>query len=117
MNYKIFKTAHRANKRRQQRIQQRTADSDSTRQHQAFTAGFKLAKTIVIILGCFCGCWFPLMVSNAIQIYANIFTVDLITYGNMALYFAVLNSALNPGIYAWKINTFRAALFRLFGRN
>ncbi len=92
-------------------------ESDLQRERNAVKSGMRFVKTILIVLGVFCGCWFPFLTLVVIQIYGNIYTVSMTMYTNIAGYLAMGNSLMNPIIYSIRMETFQGALFRLLGRD
>ncbi len=67
---------------------------------------------VLLILGCFTICWLPYFVVACTQIYR--ITENSSTVAYMAAFtLAMCNSAINPGIYAWKNSNFRQAFTNL----
>ncbi|KAK3094515.1 hypothetical protein FSP39_002759 [Pinctada imbricata] len=71
----------------------------------------KAAKTIGIIMGCFCVCWFPFFIVNVIDPLIG----HKITYvpWTIALWLGYLNSMLNPFLYYNFNRSFKTAFNRL----
>ncbi|XP_059141813.1 uncharacterized protein LOC131929564 [Physella acuta] len=71
----------------------------------------KYAKTLALVIGVFLALWFPYLIYIfALTISAIKFNIWLQTY---LILLAVLNSGINPWIYAFKNNEFRAAFRRM----
>lgn len=71
----------------------------------------KAAKTIVIIMGCFCICWFPFFIMNIIDPLIG-YKIDYVPW-TIALWLGYVNSALNPFLYYNFNRGFRLAFRRL----
>ena len=79
-------------------------------------SNLRMTKTALIVLGTFYGCWTPLFLVIAIQVYRD--KVDLYnkTLNNIRVFttlLAVLNSGINPIIYAARIASFRLEFKRI----
>ena len=79
----------------------------------------KVAKTLSIIIGLFCGCWLPYTYD---YLYMTIhFSVDPSSFprrlANILLPLLVLNSLINPVIYARKMPAFRREFVRILSCN
>lgn len=67
----------------------------------------KAAKTLCIIMGCFCLCWAPFFVTNIVDPF-----VDYTVPGQVwtaFLWLGYINSGLNPFLYAFLNKSFRRA--------
>ncbi|CAL1527787.1 unnamed protein product, partial [Lymnaea stagnalis] len=72
----------------------------------------KYAKTLALVIGVFLALWFPYLVYIFIQTVCPIrFDIWVTTY---LILLAAFNSGINPWIYAFKNNEFRAAFKRMF---
>ncbi|XP_069140043.1 5-hydroxytryptamine receptor 4-like [Argopecten irradians] len=71
----------------------------------------KAAKTISIIMGCFCVCWFPFFILNIIDPLIG-YKIPYIPW-TVALWLGYLNSMLNPFLYYNFNRAFRIAFRRL----
>ncbi|XP_064159010.1 adenosine receptor A2b-like [Anguilla rostrata] len=88
------------------------AGSPSLLQHQVHAA-----KSLAIIVGLFALCWLPVHVLNCLTLFcARLHKPPAVMY--MAIVLSHANSAVNPAIYAYRIQdfreTFRRILFRHF---
>ncbi|XP_049729976.1 5-hydroxytryptamine receptor 4 isoform X4 [Elephas maximus indicus] len=80
------------------------ADQHSTHRMRTET---KAAKTLCIIMGCFCLCWAPFFVTNIVDPF-----VDYTVPGEVwtaFLWLGYINSGLNPFLYAFLNKSFRRA--------
>ncbi|XP_042311412.1 5-hydroxytryptamine receptor 4 isoform X2 [Sceloporus undulatus] len=67
----------------------------------------KAAKTLCIIMGCFCLCWAPFFITNVIDPF-----IDYAVPGQLwiaFLWLGYINSGLNPFLYAFLNKSFRRA--------
>jgi 7 transmembrane receptor (rhodopsin family) len=74
-----------------------------------------LAQAIAIIVGCFVICWTPFMILLGIILY-NTNIAQQSTVWRMYLFSRIptlLNSMVNPLIYAWKLKDFRLAFLAI----
>lgn len=67
----------------------------------------KAAKTLCIIMGCFCLCWAPFFITNVIDPFIN-YTVPNQLW-TAFLWLGYINSGLNPFLYAFLNKSFRRA--------
>ncbi|XP_074656795.1 adenosine receptor A2b-like [Tubulanus polymorphus] len=96
--------------------------SKTTRPKRLFAAFEKeihLTKNMCLLVGLFAVCWLPLC---SITIYDEMVTSQptVVVHSNakrLTLPLSVINSAINPCIYAWKLPEYRAAIFKLFRRS
>lgn len=80
------------------------ADQHSTHRMRTET---KAAKTLCIIMGCFCLCWAPFFVTNIVDPF-----IDYTVPGQLwtaFLWLGYINSGLNPFLYAFLNKSFRRA--------
>ncbi|KAH9490317.1 Octopamine receptor beta-2R [Bulinus truncatus] len=72
----------------------------------------KYAKTLALVIGFFLALWLPYLIYIFIQTVCHVrFDIWIQTY---LILLAVFNSGINPWIYAFKNNEFRAAFRRMF---
>ena len=71
----------------------------------------KAAKTIGIIMGCFCVCWFPFFILNVIDPLIG-YKITYVPW-TIALWLGYLNSMLNPFLYYNFNRSFKMAFRRL----
>ncbi|KAL0978776.1 hypothetical protein UPYG_G00175020 [Umbra pygmaea] len=75
----------------------------------------KLAKSLALIVFLFVLCWLPLHIMNSILFFCPKCTVPKsIMY--MGIFMSHVNSALNPLVYAFRIQRFRATLVQMANR-
>ncbi|KAJ7405863.1 hypothetical protein WISP_137185 [Willisornis vidua] len=110
--YRIYVTA-REHARQIQVLQRAGAPADD-RQHppdqhstHRMKTETKAAKTLCIIMGCFCLCWAPFFVTNIVDPFIN-YTVPGKLW-TAFLWLGYINSGLNPFLYAFLNKSFRRA--------
>lgn len=67
----------------------------------------KAAKTLCVIMGCFCFCWAPFFVTNVVDPFID-YTVPEQVW-TAFLWLGYINSGLNPFLYAFLNKSFRRA--------
>ncbi|XP_069507520.1 5-hydroxytryptamine receptor 4 isoform X2 [Ambystoma mexicanum] len=67
----------------------------------------KAAKTLCIIMGCFCLCWAPFFVTNVVDPFVNYSVPEQLW--TAFLWLGYINSGLNPFLYAFLNKSFRRA--------
>lgn len=85
-------------------VRPQPADQHSTHRMRTET---KAAKTLCIIMGCFCLCWAPFFVTNIVDPF-----IDYTVPGQVwtaFLWLGYINSGLNPFLYAFLNKSFRRA--------
>ncbi|XP_043845642.1 5-hydroxytryptamine receptor 4 isoform X2 [Dromiciops gliroides] len=80
-------------------------DQHST--HHRMKTETKAAKTLCIIMGCFCLCWAPFFVTNIIDPFVG-YSVPAQLWTTF-LWLGYINSGLNPFLYAFLNKAFRRA--------
>ncbi|XP_026639383.1 5-hydroxytryptamine receptor 4 isoform X2 [Microtus ochrogaster] len=80
------------------------ADQHSTHRMRTET---KAAKTLCVIMGCFCFCWAPFFVTNVVDPFID-YTVPEQVW-TAFLWLGYINSGLNPFLYAFLNKSFRRA--------
>ncbi|XP_073431281.1 5-hydroxytryptamine receptor 4 isoform X1 [Dendrobates tinctorius] len=110
--YRIYVTA-REHARQIGVLQRAGAPADHRHQHpdqhttHRMKTETKAAKTLCIIMGCFCLCWAPFFITNVIDPFIN-YTVPGQIW-TAFLWLGYINSGLNPFLYAFLNKSFRRA--------
>lgn len=81
-----------------------SADQHSTHRMRTET---KAAKTLCVIMGCFCLCWAPFFVTNVVDPFADYSVPGQVW--TAFLWLGYINSGLNPFLYAFLNKSFRRA--------
>ncbi|NXO80137.1 5HT4R protein, partial [Sitta europaea] len=105
------KTGHHLQKPQQhlqEPPQQHGPDQHSTHRMKTET---KAAKTLCIIMGCFCLCWAPFFITNIVDPFIN-YTVPGKLW-TAFLWLGYINSGLNPFLYAFLNKAFRRAFLSI----
>ncbi|RLW02924.1 hypothetical protein DV515_00006716 [Chloebia gouldiae] len=95
---------HQEPRQGHQEPRQHPPDQHSTHRMKTET---KAAKTLCIIMGCFCLCWAPFFVTNIVDPFIN-YTVPGKLW-TAFLWLGYINSGLNPFLYAFLNKAFRRA--------
>ncbi|XP_010077949.1 PREDICTED: 5-hydroxytryptamine receptor 4 [Pterocles gutturalis] len=110
--YRIYITAREH--ARQIQVLQRAGTPADGRQHppdqhstHRMKTETKAAKTLCIIMGCFCLCWAPFFITNIVDPFIN-YTVPGKLW-TAFLWLGYINSGLNPFLYAFLNKSFRRA--------
>ncbi|XP_061747830.1 5-hydroxytryptamine receptor 4 isoform X1 [Nerophis ophidion] len=84
--------------------------ADHQRNHRMRTET-KAAKTLCIIMGCFCLCWAPFFITNVVDPFIH-YTVPEKLWA-ACLWLGYINSMLNPILYAFLNKSFRRAFLSI----
>ncbi|XP_052344053.1 5-hydroxytryptamine receptor 4 isoform X2 [Oncorhynchus keta] len=90
-----------------QRAGAASADSADHQRNHRMRTETKAAKTLCIIMGCFCLCWAPFFITNVVDPFIN-YTVPGQLWA-ACLWLGYINSMLNPILYAFLNKSFRRA--------
>ncbi|XP_072447050.1 5-hydroxytryptamine receptor 4 isoform X2 [Chiloscyllium punctatum] len=71
----------------------------------------KAAKTLCIIMGCFCLCWAPFFITNIVDPFINYSVPEQLW--TACLWLGYINSGFNPFLYAYLNKSFRRAFLRI----
>lgn len=75
----------------------------------------KLAKSLALVVFLFAVCWLPIHIMNSVHFFCPKCSIP-----KFAMYFGIfmshVNSALNPMVYAFRIETFRVTLIKISHR-
>nr|XP_055069530.1 adenosine receptor A1 [Misgurnus anguillicaudatus] len=88
------------------------ATSDSSRYYRK---ELKLAKSLALVLFLFAFCWLPLHIMNCIVFFCPTCTVPRTAF-YVGIFMSHGNSALNPLVYAFRIQRFRETLIQIIHR-
>ncbi|XP_029917928.1 5-hydroxytryptamine receptor 4 [Myripristis murdjan] len=84
-----------------------TSDSADHQRNHRMRTETKAAKTLCIIMGCFCLCWAPFFVTNVVDPFIDYTVPDKLW--SACLWLGYINSMLNPILYAFLNKSFRRA--------
>ncbi|XP_013389529.1 probable G-protein coupled receptor No9 [Lingula anatina] len=93
-----------------------TATLQPNHSSRTFSRNFRIAKTAAIVIGLYLIFWSPFFIILAIQVYGGLVNsqllIELRVYASVL---AVLNSAVNPVVYAYRMCDFKREFRRMLG--
>ncbi|KAK6470357.1 adenosine receptor A1-like [Huso huso] len=89
------------------------ASSDSSNKY--YGKELKLAKSLALVLFLFTVCWLPLHIMNCVHYFCPTCHVPK-TAMYIGIFMSHANSAVNPLVYAFRINRFRRTLLQIWRR-
>lgn len=75
----------------------------------------KLAKSLVLVVFLFIVCWIPLHIMNCISFFCKDCKIPKVAM-NIGIFMSHVNSALNPMVYAFRIQRFQVTLIEITSR-
>ncbi|XP_074640687.1 5-hydroxytryptamine receptor 4-like [Tubulanus polymorphus] len=107
-NYRIFQAA----KRQAQQIRNLEVATPSEIHHnKSMRHETKAAKTLTIVMGAYCVCWFPFFICNIIDPFINYCIPAHVWL--VAVWLGYVNSTINPFLYYFFNRSFRKAFIHL----
>ncbi|TDH13746.1 hypothetical protein EPR50_G00036240 [Perca flavescens] len=75
----------------------------------------KLAKSLALVVFLFAVCWLPIHIMNCISFFCPKYSIPKFAM-YVGIFMSHVNSALNPMVYAYRINGFRVTLIQITSR-
>ncbi|XP_077434981.1 5-hydroxytryptamine receptor 4 [Vanacampus margaritifer] len=88
-----------------------SSDSADQQRNHRMRVETKAAKTLCVIMGCFCLCWAPFFVTNVVDPFIGYTVPDQLWAA--CLWLGYINSMLNPILYAFLNKSFRRAFLSI----
>ena len=90
------------------------ANVNNAKKERSFKKDYKLAKTGAIVIGLFFFSWLPFIAIVTIQVYGNWINNGLLNnFRTFGSFLAILNSAFNPIIYAFRFPSFKVEFMKI----
>ena len=84
--------------------------------HDSTMRNVKAAKVLAIVVGAFGVSWLPFLTACTIQICTQIRSLEILWFNDITLQLVIINSSLNPLIYAWKNEELRTQFRKMLCR-
>jgi hypothetical protein len=104
---KIYQTARRHTRQ----IQAQEMSAAAREDRKAFRKETNAAKTIGVVTGCFCICWFPFIILFSTEAFIG-YSIPYNLWG-VAAWLGYINSMCNPFLYYWFNKPFRTSFQRV----
>ncbi|XP_051927145.1 5-hydroxytryptamine receptor 4 isoform X1 [Hippocampus zosterae] len=88
-----------------------SSDSADQQRNHRMRVETKAAKTLCVIMGCFCLCWAPFFITNVVDPFIGYMVPDQLWAA--CLWLGYINSMLNPILYAFLNKSFRRAFLSI----
>ncbi|KAM9835590.1 5-hydroxytryptamine receptor 4 isoform 1-T2 [Syngnathus typhle] len=88
-----------------------SSDSADQQRNHHMRVETKAAKTLCVIMGCFCLCWAPFFITNVVDPFIGYTVPDQLWAA--CLWLGYINSMLNPILYAFLNKSFRRAFLSI----
>lgn len=109
---KIFTVA----RKQLRQIELKCVGNGDSQHHGLLQREIRAAKSLSIIVGLFAVCWLPVHIVNCLTLfYPNLKRPDVVMY--VAIILSHANSAVNPIIYAYRIQDFRNTFRKILARH
>ncbi|XP_053703015.1 adenosine receptor A2b [Synchiropus splendidus] len=109
---KIFTVA----RKQLRQIELKCVGNGDSHHHGLLQREIRAAKSLSIIVGLFAICWLPVHILNCLTLfYKQLYKPDLVMY--VAIILSHANSAVNPIIYAYRIQDFRNTFRKILAQN
>lgn len=109
---KIFTVA----RKQLRQIELKCVGNGESQSHGLLQREIRAAKSLSIIVGLFAVCWLPVHILNCLTLfYGELHKPELVMY--VAIILSHANSAVNPVIYAYRIQDFRNTFRKILARH
>lgn len=109
---KIFNVA----RKQLRKIELKCVGNGDSHHHGLLQKEIRAAKSLSIIVGLFAVCWLPVHILNCLTLfYRELKKPDIVMY--VAIILSHANSAVNPIIYAYRIQDFRSTFRKILAQN
>uniref|UniRef100_A0A3Q3WAC1 G-protein coupled receptors family 1 profile domain-containing protein n=1 Tax=Mola mola TaxID=94237 RepID=A0A3Q3WAC1_MOLML len=97
-------------------IELKSVGNGDSQHHSLLQKEIRVAKSLSIIVGLFAVCWLPVHILNCLTLfYKELKKPDFVMY--VAIILSHANSAVNPIIYAYRIQDFRNTFRKILAQN